>query len=456
MHPPHPPPSARSSQSATRDTHPRAMGILHTNKPTSSGGHQDRTIQPTDPNPNRTLQHPGYTIWWAYQDRDTLTPQTSPRHPPSGRGSGSQPGGGPGSLERTIPGQTKLTLHAKSQKKPRALKMLRPPLKLGTAEHTPHDEWAAHYIIPHTTIRKKDAARITVTGLLCHSPRVYELTAPNVLITQCGHDERYTIQAEGTATTTLYTWATRGDLPHPTLHHAPSWPNPFHTADRPKKKRKHTGIHSPAHEAQHRHDERCKARSLQDDHTIPRISVHPTRVSDATHNGTITGIITDCLSPAAPRADTVWISEDRSHTRAVARLNDILPDILQHGVGPFAAHITPYGIGHSPCEHHGPPCSTLCTSPLRQPLPAPTITGNMYLGTLPGDAGIYILPNRPRVHAIPLQGLESLALGPPPAKHDTNTSQETDSYRGETGKKGPPTRSGPHHRPLHSPTTKRT
>ena len=41
----------------------------------------------------------------------------------------------------------------------------------------------------------------------------------------------------------------------------------------------------------------------------------------------------------------------------------------------------------------------------------------MYVGTVPGDRGIYILRNRSREHAIPLHGVESLALGPPPPKH---------------------------------------
>ena len=102
-----------------------------------------------------------------------------------------------------------------------------------------------------------------------------KLTAPNVLVTRRRHDERYTIQAEGAAAPTLYTWATRGDLPHPTLHHAPSWPTPFHTADRPNKKPKHTGVHTHAQEAQHRHEARRKARTLHDDHTIPRIGAPP-------------------------------------------------------------------------------------------------------------------------------------------------------------------------------------
>ena len=111
----------------------------------------------------------------------------------------------------------------------------------------------------------------------------------------------------------------------------------------------------------------------------------------------------------------MWIRKGRSHTRAVACLNDILPHQLQRADIPFAVHITPYD--HPRCEHHDLPCSSACISPLRQPLLAPTISGNMYLGTVPGDPGIYILPNRCREHAIPLHGVESLVLGPPPPKH---------------------------------------
>ena len=142
-------------------------------------------------------------------------------------------------------------------------------------EHTPHDEWATHYIIPHTTTRENDAAKITVTRHLPHTTQVYELTAPNVFVTHRRHDEGYTIQAEGAAVTTLYTWTTPADLPHPTLHHAPSWPTPFHTADRPSKNPKHTGVHTPAQEAQHRHDAGREAPTLHNDHTIPRISAPP-------------------------------------------------------------------------------------------------------------------------------------------------------------------------------------
>ena len=176
-------------------------------------------------------------------------------------------------------------------------------------------------------------------------------------------------------------------------------------------------MQTPTQEAQHQNDARRKARTLHDNHTIPRISATPARVSHATNNRTITGITTNCLNPAASRADAVWISEGRSHTRAVARLHNNQPQKLQRAVGPFVVHVTPYGIDHPRCEHHDPPCSTPCTVPLREPLPAPTITGNMYLGTVPGDPGIYILPNRSREQAISLHAVESLALGPPPPKH---------------------------------------
>ena len=373
--------------------------------------------------PHRNTQR-GYTIWWAYHDHDTVTRQLGP--PPidtntttlvQAAAAAATQVGAPETWSPQYLVETKVAPHAKAQEKPLSPKPLHPPLKLDTKEHTPHDEWATHYIIPHTTTRKKDAAKITITRHLPHTTQVYELTAPNVLVTHRRHHERYTIQAEGAAATTLYTWTTRADLPHPTLHHAISWATFFHTADRPNKKPKHTGVHTPAQEAQHRNHARRKARTLHHDHTIPRISAPPARVSEAAHNRTITGIITDCLNPAASRADTLWISEGRSHTPAVARLSNIQPHKLQRASEPFTVHMRPYGMIHPRCEHHDPPCSTPCTSPLRQQLPAPTITGNMYLSTVPGDPGMYILPNTAREHAIPLHGVESLALGPPPPKH---------------------------------------
>ena len=54
----HPPPGTRSRPSATRHTHPGAMGVRHTIKPTSSGGHQDRGIHPASPDPVPAPQHP--------------------------------------------------------------------------------------------------------------------------------------------------------------------------------------------------------------------------------------------------------------------------------------------------------------------------------------------------------------------------------------------------------------
>ena len=65
--------------------------------------------------------------------------------------------------------ETKVALHAKAQEQPPAPKPLHLQLKLDTAEHTPHDEWATHYIIPHTTTRKNNAAKITVTRHLPHN-----------------------------------------------------------------------------------------------------------------------------------------------------------------------------------------------------------------------------------------------------------------------------------------------
>ena len=129
--------------------------------------------------------------------------------------------------------ETKVALHAQGQEKPPIPKPLHPPLKLDAGGEPPQDKWAVRYIVPHTTTRKKDAAKITVTRHLPHTTQVYELTAPNVLVTHRQHDERYTIKSEGTATTTLYTWATRGDLPHLALHHTPCWPTPFHKQTAP-------------------------------------------------------------------------------------------------------------------------------------------------------------------------------------------------------------------------------
>ena len=281
----------------------------------------------------------GHTIWWAYQDQNTFIPKRAPPLVDTNTTALLQAAAAAatrvGALEAWSPQylvETKVAPHAKAQERPRAPKPLHPPLKLHTAKWTPHNKWATHYIICHTINRENDTAKITVTRNLPHTTQAYELTAPSVLVTHRRRNERYTIQVGRTAATTLYMWATRGDLPLPTLNHNPSSPTPFHTADHPNKKPKQTGTHTPAQEAQHRHYAGRKASTLHDNHIIPRISAPPTRVSDATRNRTITGIITDCLNPAASRADAVWISEGRSYTRAVAYLNDIQPHKLQHAV----------------------------------------------------------------------------------------------------------------------------
>ena len=68
-------------------------------------------------------------------------------------------------------------------------------------------------------------------------------------------------------------------------------------------------MHTPTQEAKQQHDARRKACTLHNHDTIRRIGAPPTGMSDTTHNRTIMGIVTDCLSPAASRADTLWISE---------------------------------------------------------------------------------------------------------------------------------------------------
>ena len=138
----------------------------------------------------------GYTIRWAYQEQDTLAPQPAP--PPldtnttallQAAAAAATQVGAPETWSPQYLVETKVARHAKAQEKPPSPKPLQPPLKLNTMEHTPHDEWVTHYIIPHTTSRKNDAAKINVTRHLLHTTQVYELTAPNVLITHRRHDE---------------------------------------------------------------------------------------------------------------------------------------------------------------------------------------------------------------------------------------------------------------------------
>ena len=151
--------------------------------------------------PQRNTQR-GYTIWWAYQDHDTLTPQ--PGAPPLDTNTTALPQAATAAATQVGAPETwgpqylverkwRPTRRAKTSPKHRSHST--PPLKLDPTEHAPQDEWATHYIIPHTTTRKNDAAKITVSRHLPHTTQVYELTAPNVLVTRRRHDERYTIQA---------------------------------------------------------------------------------------------------------------------------------------------------------------------------------------------------------------------------------------------------------------------
>ena len=168
------------------------------------------SIKPGQTQTPHRITERGYTIWWAYQDDDTLTPQPAPSSLDTNTtallqaaAAAATPVGAPETWSPQYLVETKVAPHAKAPEKPPSPKPLQPPLKLDTVEHNPQDEWATHCIIPHTTIRKNDAAKITVTRHLPQITQVYELTALNVLVIHRRHDERYTIQAEGTAATNL-------------------------------------------------------------------------------------------------------------------------------------------------------------------------------------------------------------------------------------------------------------
>ena len=100
--------------------------------------------------PHRNTQR-GYTIRWAYQDHDTLTPQPGPRPLDTNTTALLQDAaaaatqvGAPESWSPQYLVETKVAHHAKAQEKPPSPKPLQPPLKLDTVEHTPIDEWATH------------------------------------------------------------------------------------------------------------------------------------------------------------------------------------------------------------------------------------------------------------------------------------------------------------------------
>ena len=166
--------------------------------------------QPQTRTPHRNAQR-GYTIWLAYEDHDTLNPK--PGVPPldpnttallqAGAAAAAQVGASETRSPQYLV-EAKVAPQAKSQDKPPAPKPLHPPLKLDTAEETPNDDEAAHYIIPQATNCTKDAANVTFTRHLPLTTQVYELMAPNVPSTHQRHDEWYTKQAKGKPATTLY------------------------------------------------------------------------------------------------------------------------------------------------------------------------------------------------------------------------------------------------------------
>ena len=176
-----------------------ASGLFHTSSDglhtsvaiyvgkTSSKGIQQRQTQ----TPHRKTQR-GYAIRWAYQNRDSFSPKCGGPRPPLDPNTtalfraATEAANQVGALETWSPRYlvgTKVAPHAKGQEKTPARRPLHPPLKLDAEGETTRDEWAAQYIVWHAIPRQKDAAEITVTHHITHTTRVYELTAPNVLIT---------------------------------------------------------------------------------------------------------------------------------------------------------------------------------------------------------------------------------------------------------------------------------
>ena len=102
-----------------------------------------------------------------------------------------------------------------------------------------------------TTPRRSPSAATSPTPLRCMSSRPPTSSSPIADTTSDTPSRR-----RGRQRPPCTHWQTRGDIPHPSSHHAPSWPTPFHTADRPNIKPKQAGVHTPAQEAQHRHDAR--------------------------------------------------------------------------------------------------------------------------------------------------------------------------------------------------------
>ena len=114
-----------------------------------------------------------------------------------------------------------------------------------------------------------------------------------------------------------------------------------------------------------------------------------------------------------PLEHTLRIYYGESRTARVADLRTIIPRHIQRAVGPFTVYAVPHPIT-AQCTHCNPRCALPCGGALQQPLPTPTYRGGIYLGTIPGDPHPYLLPAADRHHAIPLQLVEHLAVGPSP------------------------------------------
>ena len=138
-HPPHPLAGTRSRPSTTRHTPPGVMGVRHTHKPTSSGGHQDRTIHPASPHQDPAAQHITrlYHLVGIPRSRHPHPPTRvlPPRHqqnrPPPGRSSGSHPGRGPGNLEPALPGRNQSSAPRERPRKAPIAETDPPPTQAG-------------------------------------------------------------------------------------------------------------------------------------------------------------------------------------------------------------------------------------------------------------------------------------------------------------------------------------
>ena len=111
--------------------------------------------------------------------------------------------------------------------------------------------------------------------------------------------------------------------------------------------------------------------------------------------------------------DTLWIYYGESRTARLADLRTIIPRHIQRTVEPFTIYAVPQPRT-AQCTHSNPRCAQPCAVALQQPLPSPTYRGGIYLGTIPGDLPPYLLPAADLHHAIPLNLVDHLAVGPSP------------------------------------------